>query len=1572
VDGDAAAPENGSKANPYTTLQDAFDEANNNAGTDYEIRIAEGVYTPDDDNKNQITGDDDGNSNTEHVDGDATESFTLTRDGVTIKGGYASGFGTRDPETYVTVLSGDVDGDDTTTPEGIVETVGDIAGSNSNHVLDLDGTSQQITTDTEIRGVTITGGQAGSGNGGGMLCDGGMNGCSPRLENVTLIGNQAGNGGGAYITADFGASSNPQITSARFENNQATNGGAVYNDGSGSGGTASPTFTDVVFTGNSASGGGGAIYNNGENGTASPTISRSVLTDNSTSGKGGAVYNHATAGAIIASSNPTITSTVIVENTATEGGAVANEATTSSMANPGDASPTLTNVTVVRNEAQDGGAVHTSTGANGSTAEPGIENTILWGNTATGSGNQAYSTGGGSTLSIDASIVEAGDTELFGSSAFSGGSDNLNCDPLFVDVANENVRLNWASPAIDAGDDGVVSPGTDRAGNPRIQGPTVDIGAYEGGVVPSSGSVSTLRVDASMTTSGASGATWTTAYGTLQAALAAVRNERAAGGTLSFDEVRIAEGQYYPDEGPGIPENKQDTSFVVTGSENGLQLRGGYPSGGGSRDVETYKTVLSGDINQDDDNKVGGVTPTAADIRGDENAHHVVVLDGTSSAMMGVTKIDGVTITAGDADGSAANKNNLGGGLYCNGAGSGNECSPTLRTVTFRGNSAANGGGIYHNGLNGGTTEPLITGAAFAGNDAVRGGGIYNNGDNGVSSPRIVSAVFANNSALSGGGLYNFGKFGGTSSPQVVNATFVGNDADGNGGAIHNNGANSGTSSPQITNTILWNNSAAGDGDEIYNNATSNDDPVLKHTIIQGGVNGSGVGGDDNIDDGDNLDQNPKLNGGSSLAGDDGQLATVDDSLSLAPGSPALDAGTNAPFSSEGVADDVTTDLSGGARTQDLNADDTPTVNMGAYESVEPRAPSLSMGTIVNATGTYVGYRVNPGAAETTVRVRLTAASGPVPDTLIIDRTLSGAVQKVTSATLRGLLTPGTTYRVEAEVTNAEGTSEKGPISFEPPPAPTLTEGGGPQEMAVRLTGGGGSFESIEKTLYVRPGGGGDYQERTLTSTEDGGFRGTIPASLITTTGVDYYVTFTGPNGSVVVPQGRESAARQAPLHLPVSFASFSPASLTDDLFQKKTYRMVSVPAAVNPKAALTETYGSYKTTKWRVLQWAASQGAYRGFPALDSTDLTAGNGFWLITEQGTPLSLGSGQTVDASAPRAVELEPGWNQVGTPFGFAVPWDTVRTGSGFTAAELDGPYRRGAEGYQTDVALQPWRGYFVFNATAETDTLLIPPVNAEKKTASSQRLATAKSSGRYTVRVTARSKAGPSTATVGLRSGANAGRDRYDIAKPPSVRPVPTVSVLQKAGKRSVPHAKSMKPTGGSGQTWTLRLHRPEREKSPSSVRLDWSAEGSLPEGQSRYVVDPSSETRVAPGKRFSLDKGETRRLKVIVGTERYAQKNTEAALQQYETALRGNYPNPFEKQTTLEYTLSRERAVTMQVYNVLGQQVETLVDETKRVGLHRVTWDGTNRYGERVGSGVYFVRMEAGSTTETQKVVLVR
>ncbi|PSQ95550.1 MAG: hypothetical protein BRD55_09940 [Bacteroidetes bacterium SW_9_63_38] len=373
------------------------------------------------------------------------------------------------------------------------------------------------------------------------------------------------------------------------------------------------------------------------------------------------------------------------------------------------------------------------------------------------------------------------------------------------------------------------------------------------------------------------------------------------------------------------------------------------------------------------------------------------------------------------------------------------------------------------------------------------------------------------------------------------------------------------------------------------------------------------------------------------------------------------------------------------------------------------------------------------------------------------------------------------------------------------------------------------------------------------------------------------------------------------------------------------------------------------------------------------------GKAFWLVTKRGAPLGLKSGTTVNASTPQVVRLKPGWNQLGNPFGISVPWSAVRDTSGLGSAVGDPLTYRDGE-YQQSTALAPWQGYFVFNAASEPDTLLIPPVEAGGSNLQSATGlaagpgATAKTGGGYTLQISARGTGSTSRAVLDLRAGSKAGRDTMDIAQPPPVEPSVRLSAVEKVGNRgTVPHAESVKPTGGNGQAWPLRLRRPARGDTPSKVRLDWSESGTPPAGQGRYVLDLSTEQRVTPGKTVSLQKGETRRLKVIVGTERYAEKNSEGvSLKSYENELRGNYPNPFDEQTTLEYTLREERPVTIEIYNVLGQRVRTLVDAKKTAGLHRARWDGTNRYGDRVGSGVYFHRIEAGSFTASKKMVLVR
>jgi hypothetical protein len=85
-----------------------------------------------------------------------------------------------------------------------------------------------------------------------------------------------------------------------------------------------------------------------------------------------------------------------------------------------------------------------------------------------------------------------------------------------------------------------------------------------------------------------------------------------------------------------------------------------------------------------------------------------------------------------------------------------------------------------------------------------------------------------------------------------------------------------------------------------------------------------------------------------------------------------------------------------------------------------------------------------------------------------------------------------------------------------------------------------------------------------------------------------------------------------------------------------------------------------------------------------------------------------------------------------------------------------------------------------------------------------------------------------------------------------------------------------------------------------------------------------------------------------------------------------NQPNPFNPHTEISFTLAQRVPVTLEVYNILGQVVRTLVNEERTQGTYNVAWDGLNDAGEQVTSGVYFYKLHAGSFTETRKMVLVR
>ncbi len=101
-----------------------------------------------------------------------------------------------------------------------------------------------------------------------------------------------------------------------------------------------------------------------------------------------------------------------------------------------------------------------------------------------------------------------------------------------------------------------------------------------------------------------------------------------------------------------------------------------------------------------------------------------------------------------------------------------------------------------------------------------------------------------------------------------------------------------------------------------------------------------------------------------------------------------------------------------------------------------------------------------------------------------------------------------------------------------------------------------------------------------------------------------------------------------------------------------------------------------------------------------------------------------------------------------------------------------------------------------------------------------------------------------------------------------------------------------------------------------------------------------------------------------------ADEREETAPKQFE--LSQNYPNPFNPSTAVRYSVPSDGKVTLKVYNVLGQEVATLVNGHQKAGHYTVNWNGKDMNGRAAGSGIYLYRIQAGQRTAVRKMMLLK
>jgi hypothetical protein len=439
-----------------------------------EIWVAKGVYYPDESVYNPDS---------------RFATFSL-QNNIKLYGGFSTGdtkLSDRDWENNVTVLSGDIDGNDFTDDDGVVLDTGNIHGKNAYHVI----TARNVNSSAGLDGFVITAGSAdvSSGHqdaGGGIYCysNGIGEECSPTLKNLVFSGNYAGWGGAMYIAGNNGGVSNPLLTNIHFIKNKAKTGGAIVT--SGYYGTVSPNLKGATFSANSAESDGGAVSNVVKHSANVFILEDVIFSGNSAGENGGALENRALSDA----SNLSLVNAVFTGNSAgKDGGAMFN----GGYYDGGDCSPVLTNVTFSGNKAGGyGGAMYNEVDDRGD-CNPQVRNSIFWNNMdyyGAGSLSAAAHNKGAKIYLVNSIVQGAGSSggSWTQDKSYVDGGRNIDKNPRFVKpvdpskapTSSGNLHLQGNSPAIDAGNNKFVTDiPTDLDGNPRISGAHVDMGAYE-------------------------------------------------------------------------------------------------------------------------------------------------------------------------------------------------------------------------------------------------------------------------------------------------------------------------------------------------------------------------------------------------------------------------------------------------------------------------------------------------------------------------------------------------------------------------------------------------------------------------------------------------------------------------------------------------------------------------------------------------------------------------------------------------------------------------------------------------------------------------------------------------------------------------------------------------------------------------------------------------------------------------------------------------------------------------------------------------------------------------------------
>jgi hypothetical protein len=496
----------------------------------------------------------------------------------------------------------------------------------------------------------------------------------------------------------------------------------------------------------------------------------------------------------------------------------------------------------------------------------------------------------------------------------------------------------------------------------------------------------------------------------------------------------------------------------------------------------------------------------------------------------------------------------------------------------------------------------------------------------------------------------------------------------------------------------------------------------------------------------------------------------------------------------------------------------------------------------------------------------------------------------------------------------------------------------------------------IGANLFIQPGGG-DPVVFTMDALDDSTFVATVPDSLLTVRNFRAWI---------VTEDGMyyETTSEYSTPSMEFSVSELSMANTFShypDGIESERWRMMSWPGVLYDSSLATSSLDEGHV----FYDWDISTDNWTKPETIEP-----GKAYWFKHNYSDNASFSNSKTAGTAVPLVdydIELNAGWNIIGSPFSFPVEVQ-------YDAGEISGLYLFGKDskdGWQDpQESMSPWAGYAI-HAKTGGQSIVLNPFPATNDQVLAGRIA----ENGWSIQLHADGEyLFDHSNVIGRQDNATDYEDGYDVPGLPNLDHFIDLS-MDLNNNSNFNYSSDIRSINEFNGVWNLRLNGKGHLRP---VTISANVNSPLPDGLVIQVVDIANrmvyDQFLVNGITIDDKLTESYDMKLVAGDEQYVEETVLRILSEIpeEFSLSQNYPNPFNPLTKIDFSLPKTGRVVITIYNLLGQEVTTLINERLSYGYHTVTWQGTDRMGRPVGSGVYFSELKAAGNRKTRKMLLLK